>query len=755
MRVVGMHPEMLNVDFIKPCTTLTSAGSSVVVAAIEKGKREVLRDEEGKRSHVDGHTRDAKGGIVFGLGSSNGSGYGLAEYCKWETVSASSIFDVYEVLHMDEAEASMYELKAGLFEARNGVGQPSSTLGDDDIHDEEGNWGFDDLVVEVDKETQVLIERAMVRIQVRRELSLFQGHLMDVREVQKREATFFAEEKQVESVIEDEVTATDTGEQVCLKASAGKKEGDIWKDLELMACKEVLMEMLWQTSFQLVLWAGSSGVVAAIEKGKRKVLLHGEGKCSHVDGYARDAKGEIVFGLGSSNNDSRTGLAEDCKWETVSASSIFDVYEVLHMDEAEASMYELKADLFEARNGVGQPSSTLGDDDIHDEEGNWGFDDLVVEVDKETQVLIERAMVRIQVRRELSLFQGHLMDVREVQKRKATFFAEEKQVESVIEDEVTATDTGEQVCLKASAGKKEGDIWKDLELMACKEVLMEMLWQTSFQLVVWAGSSGVVAAIEKGKRKVLLHGEGKCSHVDGYARDAKGEIVFGLGSSNNDSRTGLAEGLKSRHGHVRDCLEARRWWLVAGSKVEEVDKGHIQIKVVGGCEILNLSVNDAHDALNWGGQGSIPHVDNEGSPTLDGAKPPTRGRGRPRKSRKKGRPKGSSMHTSTNPSLEFTRNIGRPRKQRPKSHAGGRPGTSASPYEEVSDDDDDNDEHASEGEGVECGDDDALEVDGPCLKILLRLIVNFLTLSLLNGGVGTKWSKSLLGHFGLFLLSMV
>ncbi|MCO5597163.1 hypothetical protein L7F22_051239 [Adiantum nelumboides] len=72
------------------------------------------------------------------------------------------------------------------------------------------------------------------------------------------------------------------------------------------------------------------------------------------------------------------------------------------------------------------------------------------------------------------------------------------------------------------------------------------------------------------------------------------------------------------------------------------------------------------------------------------------------------------MHTSTNPSPEFSRNIGRPRKHKRKSHAGGRLGTSASPYEEASDDAD-NDEHASEGEGVECGDDGALEADGSVL----------------------------------------
>ncbi|MCO5547508.1 hypothetical protein L7F22_000958 [Adiantum nelumboides] len=42
-----------------------------------------------------------------------------------------------KVLHVDEAEASMYEVKASLFETSKGVGQPPSTLGDDDIQDEE------------------------------------------------------------------------------------------------------------------------------------------------------------------------------------------------------------------------------------------------------------------------------------------------------------------------------------------------------------------------------------------------------------------------------------------------------------------------------------------------------------------------------------------------------------------------------------------------------------------------------------------
>ncbi|MCO5612642.1 hypothetical protein L7F22_066911 [Adiantum nelumboides] len=39
--------------------------------------------------------------------------------------------------------------------------------------------------------------------------------------------------------------------------------------------------------------------------------------------------------------------------------------------------------------GVGKPPSTLGDDDMYDKEVDWGFDDLMFEVNKETQVTLE------------------------------------------------------------------------------------------------------------------------------------------------------------------------------------------------------------------------------------------------------------------------------------------------------------------------------------------------------------------------------
>ncbi|MCO5579223.1 hypothetical protein L7F22_033077 [Adiantum nelumboides] len=145
-------------------------------------------------------------------------------------------------------------------------------------------------------------------------------------------------------------------------------------------------------------------------------------------------------------------------------------------------------------------------------------------------------------------------------------------------------------------------------------------------------------------------------------------------------------------------------------------------------------VIDAHDALNWDGQGTLPHVDNKGSPTLDEAIPPARGQGNI------GRPKGPSMHTSTNPSLEFTRNIGRPRKHRLKSHASGRLGTSASPYEEASDDDDDND-YALEREGIECGYDDGLEADRPVLDDSHEADCGFVDIVPLEGRSGDKMEQ--------------
>ncbi|MCO5576201.1 hypothetical protein L7F22_030009, partial [Adiantum nelumboides] len=94
--------------------------------------------------------------------------------------------------------------------------------------------------------------------------------------------------------------------------------------------------------------------------------------------------------------------------------------------------------------------------------------------------------------------------------------------------------------------------------------------------------------------------------------------------------------------------------------------------------------------------------------------------GRPPKPQNWGRPKGSSMHKNDDAkrsSPEFSKNrsqnVGRRRKHK-LPHTGGRPTSSASPFD-VFNDEHGNDEHASEGEGVEGADDEALEVEGPIL----------------------------------------
>ncbi|MCO5550830.1 hypothetical protein L7F22_004323 [Adiantum nelumboides] len=67
-------------------------------------------------------------------------------------------------------------------------------------------------------------------------------------------------------------------------------------------------------------------------------------------------------------------------------------------------------------------------------------------------------------------------------------------------------------------------------------------------------------------------------------------------------------------------------------------------------------------------------------------------------------------------------------------HAGGRPSTSSSPFEDENGDDD-NDEHTFEGEGVECGDNEALEAKGPVLDDTLDADLNFV------GVVPPEWQS--------------
>ncbi|MCO5547313.1 hypothetical protein L7F22_000761 [Adiantum nelumboides] len=90
------------------------------------------------------------------------------------------------------------------------------TLGAGDMH-EEDDWGFDDPMLEVDKDTEMLVDVVVGRIQVRRELSILQRKPMAVQEVKESEAVSFEVEKQVKSIIEEQVAAMGVDEQITLE----------------------------------------------------------------------------------------------------------------------------------------------------------------------------------------------------------------------------------------------------------------------------------------------------------------------------------------------------------------------------------------------------------------------------------------------------------------------------------------------------------------------------------------------------------
>ncbi|MCO5551539.1 hypothetical protein L7F22_005043 [Adiantum nelumboides] len=150
--------------------------------------------------------------------------------------------------------------------------------------------------------------------------------------------------------------------------------------------------------------------------------------------------------------------------------------------------------------------------------------------------------------------------------------------------------------------------------------------------------------------------------------------------------------------------------------------------------ILNLAYEEFYNAMHMGGGGGrndFYHLQEEGGHTPLGTPavettpfettPIAKRHGRPPKPQNWGRPKGSSMHRNddaTRSSLTFSKNRsqngGRPRKHK-LLHTGGRPTYTASPFD-AADDKHNNDEHASEGEGVEGADDEALEAEGPVLN---------------------------------------
>ncbi|KAI5060863.1 hypothetical protein GOP47_0023368 [Adiantum capillus-veneris] len=117
----------------------------------------------------------------------------------------------------------------------------------------------------------------------------------------------------------------------------------------------------------------------------------------------------------------------------------------------------------------------------------------------------------------------------------------------------------------------------------------------------------------------------------------------------------------------------------------------------------NLGAANDFDAPLVGGEENITHVEEEAEETPLDPTPLGRRPGRPPKSHKRGRPKASCMPangTLENVSPEYSKSAcgGRPRKCKP-SHVGGRPGPSSSPFD-VANDDESDDEHASEGEGL-------------------------------------------------------
>ncbi|MCO5603687.1 hypothetical protein L7F22_057838 [Adiantum nelumboides] len=116
--------------------------------------------------------------------------------------------------------------------------------------------------------------------------------------------------------------------------------------------------------------------------------------------------------------------------QEVKQSELVASFEVEKQVDEESSPNGVLGDdrFIEDSHGVGQPPFTLGAGDMH-EEDDWGFDDPMLEVHKDTQVLADAAMARIQVRREVSLLQRQPMVVQEVKESElVASFEVEKQV---------------------------------------------------------------------------------------------------------------------------------------------------------------------------------------------------------------------------------------------------------------------------------------------------------------------------------------
>ncbi|KAI5082498.1 hypothetical protein GOP47_0002241 [Adiantum capillus-veneris] len=97
-----------------------------------------------------------------------------------------------------------------------------------------------------------------------------------------------------------------------------------------------------------------------------------------------------------------SALDTDITWETESAFSRYETYDVMNVDKVDEEQQVAGEEPVCEDRGVGQSSlllcvgkAMLIEEECFDE-ADWGFDDLVVDVDDESQVLVAKAMARIQ-----------------------------------------------------------------------------------------------------------------------------------------------------------------------------------------------------------------------------------------------------------------------------------------------------------------------------------------------------------------------
>ncbi|KAI5074876.1 hypothetical protein GOP47_0010837 [Adiantum capillus-veneris] len=97
-----------------------------------------------------------------------------------------------------------------------------------------------------------------------------------------------------------------------------------------------------------------------------------------------------------------SALDMDSTWETGSSFSRYETYDVMHVDKVVKAEHIAGEETFSAHQEVGKPSllpcdgkAMLTEEECFNE-SNWGFNDPVVDVNDESQVLIAKAMARIQ-----------------------------------------------------------------------------------------------------------------------------------------------------------------------------------------------------------------------------------------------------------------------------------------------------------------------------------------------------------------------